>query len=191
MSSVRLRAVSPVARSSRRARSANETAPIASNISWATRSCSRASIRRFSRRSHSPYTRWAREVRPRRGPTEPFDCLQVGTLGLRTFVQQGARACLRPKPPVGPAELRSLRKLIESRKCLRPLSAANASLDQLAQPVTKHLERVVLRRALRGKKRSLVAADAVVQKRACELDVDHRPSSTTDRSLAAFDLFER
>jgi len=57
--------------------------------------------------------------------------------------------------------------------------------------VTKHLERVVLRRALRGKKRSLVAADAVVQKRACELDVDHRPSSTTDRSLAAFDLFER
>ena len=51
---VRLRAVSPVASSSRAARSANASMPIAVNISWAVRSCSRASRRRRSRRSHSP-----------------------------------------------------------------------------------------------------------------------------------------
>ena len=37
-----------------RLRSANPSAPIAANISCAVRSCSRASMRRFSRRSHSP-----------------------------------------------------------------------------------------------------------------------------------------
>ena len=41
--------------SSRRARSANAAAPIRLNLSWAARNCSRASMRRFSRRSHSPY----------------------------------------------------------------------------------------------------------------------------------------
>jgi hypothetical protein len=45
---------SPVACSSRSARVANPSTPIAVNISWAVRSCSRASTRRRSRRSHSP-----------------------------------------------------------------------------------------------------------------------------------------
>ncbi len=40
-STVRLRAVSPVASSSRRARSANAPIPIASSMLWAVRSCSR------------------------------------------------------------------------------------------------------------------------------------------------------
>ena len=75
MSTVRLRTVSPVASSSRRARSANASAPIAVNISYAMRSCSRASTRRFSRRSHSPYSRWARArwttIRVRRAARSP------------------------------------------------------------------------------------------------------------------------
>src|SRR3954453_22189435 len=54
VSTVILRTVSPVAASSRRARSANASAPIRPKWSWAARSCSRASTRRFSRRSHSP-----------------------------------------------------------------------------------------------------------------------------------------
>ena len=37
---VRLRAVSPLATSSRRARSANTATPIASSMTWAVRSCS-------------------------------------------------------------------------------------------------------------------------------------------------------
>ena len=57
---VRWRARSPVASSSTRARSANAPAPIEVNISCAVRSCWRASRRRRWRRSHSPYTRWAR-----------------------------------------------------------------------------------------------------------------------------------
>jgi hypothetical protein len=53
--SVRLRAVSPVTRSSRSARSANASAPITSNSSWAARSGPRASRCRPCRRSHSLY----------------------------------------------------------------------------------------------------------------------------------------
>lgn len=49
-----LRAVSPVASSSRLARSANASMSIASSRSWAVRSCARASMRRRWRRSHSP-----------------------------------------------------------------------------------------------------------------------------------------
>jgi MFS family permease len=72
VSTVRLRTVSPVATSSRRARSSNASMPIAPNISWAVRSRARASRRRPSRRSHSPYSRCARassgrnRVRPSR-----------------------------------------------------------------------------------------------------------------------------
>lgn len=44
----------PVAASSEQARAAKPSAPIASNASWAARTCVRASIRRFCRRSHSP-----------------------------------------------------------------------------------------------------------------------------------------
>jgi hypothetical protein len=47
-------AISPVAASSRRARSANAAMPIAANMSCAVRSWARASARRPSRRSHSP-----------------------------------------------------------------------------------------------------------------------------------------
>ena len=51
---VRLCTVSPVARSSCPARLANASMPMLSNMSWAIRSCARASVRRLSRRSHSP-----------------------------------------------------------------------------------------------------------------------------------------
>jgi EmrB/QacA subfamily drug resistance transporter len=54
VSTVRFRTVSPVAISSRLARWANASIPIVVSISWAVRSCSRASTRRRSRRSHSP-----------------------------------------------------------------------------------------------------------------------------------------
>jgi hypothetical protein len=57
---VRLRTVAPVARSSRRTRSANASMPMSESIVCATRSCSRASTRRCSRRSHSPNRRCAR-----------------------------------------------------------------------------------------------------------------------------------
>ena len=59
-SMTRLRTVSPVASSSPRARSANASAPMRPNLSYAMRSYSRASTRRFWRRSHSPYTKCAR-----------------------------------------------------------------------------------------------------------------------------------
>ena len=54
----RLRSRSPVAASSRPARAAKASAPIEVKMSRAARSCSRASIRRPWRRSHSPYRAW-------------------------------------------------------------------------------------------------------------------------------------
>ena len=60
VSTPRFRAFWPVASSSRRVRSANASMPMASSISCAVRSCSRASRRLPWRRSHSPYSRWAR-----------------------------------------------------------------------------------------------------------------------------------
>jgi len=54
VASCRLRTVSPVVRSSWTARSANASLPISVNMSWGVRSWSRASMRRFWRRSHSP-----------------------------------------------------------------------------------------------------------------------------------------
>ena len=54
LSTERVRGASPMARSSRAARSANASTPIVASISWAVRSASRASRRRFLRRSHSP-----------------------------------------------------------------------------------------------------------------------------------------
>src|SRR5690242_13604477 len=59
VSTVRFRACPPVGSSSTRARSANASIPNSVNGLWANRSCSRASSRRRSRRSHSPYKRWA------------------------------------------------------------------------------------------------------------------------------------
>jgi hypothetical protein len=59
VSTVRLRAVSPVAASSRRARPANAPMPIASSMSCAVRSCSRASARR-----RSPAAWWPRSAQP-------------------------------------------------------------------------------------------------------------------------------
>ena len=53
-STVRLRTVSPVAASSRDARSAKASAPIDTNDSCAVRRWPRASTRRCSRLSHSP-----------------------------------------------------------------------------------------------------------------------------------------
>ena len=65
VSTLRLRTVAPVARSSLRVRSANPSMDIALNISYAELNSSRASIRRFARRSHSPYSRCARASSPR------------------------------------------------------------------------------------------------------------------------------
>src|SRR5216683_3714438 len=60
VSTLRLRARSPVASSSPRARSANARNSIDENMSYAARSWSRASRLRPWRRSHSPYSRWDR-----------------------------------------------------------------------------------------------------------------------------------
>jgi hypothetical protein len=81
---VRLRTVSPVAWSSRRALSANPAAPKWPNMLWAVLRCSRASTRRCSRRSHSPYTRWARarcmaiRLRPRRSIASEYRLSAAG-----------------------------------------------------------------------------------------------------------------
>ena len=71
---MRLRAVPPVASSSRAARLANPSARIEASISWAVRNCSGALTRRRSRRNHSP---GRARAGAHEGPSEPIDRLAV------------------------------------------------------------------------------------------------------------------
>src|SRR6202522_604894 len=108
VSMVRLRAVSPVAASSRRGRSANVLTPIASSMSWAVRSCSRAAGRTGARRlarvgraalGAQPFPVeqvGAGELRADAGTAEPRDGLAVEPLGVLAVAEQGADLSLDP-----------------------------------------------------------------------------------------------
>ena len=132
VSTLRLRTRSPVASSSRSARPANASVPMLVNISSAVRSCSRASSRRRSRRSHSPYRRWARarsSAKARAG--EPFDRLAIEALGGVAVAEQRARAGLDTQPQSVPLAraVAASHSRASSARC--SLAGAAGSLDQL------------------------------------------------------------
>lgn len=85
--------VSPVADSSREARSANACVPIAVNMSWAARSSVRAADLRPSRRSHSPYWRCER--------ARPLSVCGTDDPGMRSSRPPLLPAC-RPAHVPGP-----------------------------------------------------------------------------------------
>src|SRR4051812_30392630 len=96
VSTVTLRAVSPVAMSSREARSANPAAPMAASMSCAVRNSSRASSRRRCRRSHSPYARWARASHARAR-------VRVSRAIASRYRPARGGACGSPNPPASSA----------------------------------------------------------------------------------------
>ena len=91
VSTVRLRTVSPVASSSRRARSAKPSAPIAVNISWAARSCSRrVDAAALPSQPLAVQQMGACELRPQARAAEPLDRLAVQAVGDGALGEQRA-----------------------------------------------------------------------------------------------------
>ena len=107
-----LRTVSPVAISSRRARSANASMPIAANMSWAVRSCSRASTRGL-RGAATPRTAGAHG----RAPDEP-GCGPAG---------RSPRGTARRRPPRRSATPGSGPRCRARHRCRRPASTPPAA----------------------------------------------------------------
>src|SRR5437016_13442162 len=68
------------------------------------------------------------------GPAEPLDRLAIAVLGGLTLAQQGTRARLGAKRPVGAAGAGGLGKPLQSAGCARGLAAADGRLDQLREP---------------------------------------------------------
>ena len=136
VSAVRLRAVSPVASSSRAARSANASRPIAANMLVrgaqllarvdAAGARGAATRRRAGGRGRAP----ART----RGAAEPVDRLAVEALGGLAVAEQRARARLEPERPVGAGRRWSLSASRSSASAARSgLPGPRGRLDQLGQ----------------------------------------------------------
>jgi hypothetical protein len=129
---------SPVAASSARARAANAVMPIAVSMPLAMCSCSRASTRRFSRRSHSPYRRCARArsgrclVRPSRRIASRYQPSAASSLLSR------ARARLDAQPEIGSGGLSRGRQPVQRVRRQRGLPRTDRGFDQLGpRPVGK------------------------------------------------------
>ena len=192
-SSGRLRGFAPAATSSPRARSANASIPISANISSAARSRSRASLRRPSRRSHSPYTRWLRASSGRRRVRlEPLDRLAIRRFGCVAVGEQRPRTRLDAERDVATCRLRGRREPVQ--RIVRELRVADAgrSLDQLAPRPHRQPRKEAVRVDLSGCRcRLLVATEAVVQHRGGPVRDHHRVSLPTCGALSDDGLDQR
>src|SRR5204862_4630446 len=96
---------------------------------------------------------------------EPLDRLAVERLRTFPIGQQGARAGLDAKGPIGAAGLRALAQAIERSGGRGRLVAADACLDQLGERPPVGPDVLVLARPAGGRERLGVAAVAVVEQR--------------------------
>ena len=130
----RLRSVSPVATSSRRARSAKASAPMSVSMSYADLRWLRASRRRFSRRSHSPYSKLSAGVLDAHAsPAEPLDGLDVVALGRVTLAHLCARSGFDSQCPFGAAGARGPSQQLECIRCAVGVAASRRGLDEFHQ----------------------------------------------------------
>jgi len=84
------------------------------------------------------------------GTAEPLDRLAVAVLGGLTLTQQGTRARLGAKRPVGAAGAGRLGKPLQSVGCARGLAAADGRLDQFRERPAEDAYVVVLAHQLGG-----------------------------------------
>ena len=155
VSSRRLRTFSPVARSSRRARSANASAPIEANASCAARSCSRAShAPALAPQPFAVQQPGASEVRAQSGAAQALDGLSIQALGVLAVAQQRAPAREHAERPVAVGAARRARRV--RRRHARRSSAfcvLLARLDQLAQRPPGRRRAQACRRSPRRRRR--------------------------------------
>ena len=139
------------------------------NISWAVRSCSRASsAAALAAQPFAVEQVRAGELHADAGAAEPVDRLAVEALGGLALAEQRPRAGLDPERPVGAAGAASISESRRSASAARSgVPAAGGRLDQLDQRPGRRAE---LRRVLGGLlgrgQRVVVAAEAVVEHRA-------------------------
>ena len=132
VSSVRLRAVSPVASSSRLARCANASAPISAKLARArSELLARIDAAAASAQPFAVQQMRASEVEGDATAAEAVDRLAVEALGDRAVAQQRCAARLDAERPLGPGDLRSLAQALERVSRQLGLAAADGRLDQL------------------------------------------------------------
>ena len=174
VSTVRLRTFSPVARSSRRARSANASMPIATSmLVGGAQLLARVDAAALAAQPLAVEQVGAGELGAQPRAAQALDRLAIQALGGLAFAQQRARAGRDPQRPVGvggtaspPRDARAARA--RSRRVLAP----GRGLDQLAQRPGRdeQLGRVVAG-VLCRRQRLVVAAETVEQDRACPVCV--------------------
>ena len=134
------------------------------NVSWAARSCSRASSAPvLATQPFAVHELGAGEVNGDSAAAESLDRLAVEGLGRLAVAQKRRRAGPNAERPVCAARACSFVELAQSVRCDLAGVASGARLDQLDERPAEEAEILVRACALRGGEGVLVAAKAVVQ----------------------------
>ena len=129
---VRLRAVSPVARSSRLGALGKRLGTHFHEPRMrGSKLLARVDAARASAQPFAVQQMGASEVEGDAAVAEAFDRLAVEALGERAVAQQRARTRLDAERPLGPGDLRPLAQALERVSCQLGLAAAGGRLDQL------------------------------------------------------------
>ena len=167
VSRLRLRTVSPVASSSRRARSANASMPIASSISWAVRNCSRASAAPvLAAQPLAVEQVRAGQLGADAGPAQPLDRLAVAPLGRLALAEQGADPGLDPQHPLGRGHAGAFGQPLQSGREELHVAGPGRRLGQLGHDMGPVPHRFAFECPPRGVVCGGVLPEAVVQHRA-------------------------
>ena len=135
VSTVRLRTVSPVACNSRRARSANPTAPNRPNMSWAARSCFAGIHAPLPATQPLPIDQMGpSQLHPYTRSIEPLDRLAIERLGGVAAVTRARERAQHAERPVGARRARHVSKLIDGIHGKLSPVAPGGGLDQFGQP---------------------------------------------------------
>jgi len=142
-------------------------------MSWAVRSCARASRRRRWRRSHSPYTRWARgQLGHRPALPQVRDGLLVEGLGGVVGGEQRPGPGEQPERQRGAGRGRPLGEPTERGLGKAGLAAACGGLDHVGQHVSAEVGAIVLIDGERALQRRPVVAQAELEHCQAILDPD-------------------
>src|SRR5258707_7128448 len=170
---VRLRAVSPAAGSSRRARPANASMPISSSMAWAVRSCSRPlAVEQVS----------AGQLRAVPGPAEVADRLAVQAVSSLAVAEQGADAGFQSQRPLGGPHPRVVGQPLQRGPDQRYVAGPGGRLGQLGHDKGTVPELVMLECLPGGVQGGVVAAEAVAEHRAgVAREIDQPAQATCGR----------
>ena len=166
VSTVRLRTVSPVASSSRRARSANASdAHRRQHLVGGAQLLARVDAPVLAAQPLAVEQMGAGELHADAGTAEAFDRLAVETVGDVALAEQGADAGLDPQRPLGGRHARAFGQPLECGPDERDVTGPGRRLGQLGHDKGPEPHLVALERSPSGVARGVVATEAVVEHR--------------------------